>query len=703
LQPGLLVAGGGRVNGQLVLSLAAIFAAFCYAFFLLIGSGKKVRFPFLIWLLLLFALQEIFDLLALRRPEELFHWKHFGLICEALLPFTVVAFALTFYRADGLRRARLLSRALLASSLLFLVPVLLWGPGDFFFAPDFGNENLLFLTRTGFFFYVFLMFYLTCALVLLEQTMTSLAVHERWSIKFEIVGAGLLPAVALIYYSQSLLYRSLDMGFLPARSAAVIFGVGLMFYSRIRRGGGNPISVSRSVAFHSLVVIALSLYLVGLGLLGEGMRYLGGTSQKNIFMLVVIVSGCGLLALLLSENLRRKVNVFLHKNFFRNKYDYREQWLEFTRRLADAVSFTQLQERVLAFFCEVFGLTGATLYLREDESGDFKAVSRFRVAPAVELIAAGNSLVRLLEGREWVYNVADNRDDEVGRENENFFREERVSLIVPLTRAGRLEGLVVCGPLINPRESFSYEDYDLLKALARQAALALATQRLSRELGLAREMAAIGRVSAFVLHDLKNQVSSLSLMVENAADFLDDPEFQQDMLETLSGTIEKMKKLMERLKNLRVEPGLELKEIDLVRLVEKTAAGLEGNIVFRGEGELFLRCDPEKVGTVILNLLLNAFEAGGGTAAEPVELSVGRHESGQIFIRVGDRGCGMSAEFIANQLFKPFSTTKNKGLGIGLYQCRQIIEAHGGRIEVESTVGRGTVFTVLLPSVEESA
>ncbi len=686
------------MNLPAVLSGVAVFAALSYCFYLLVGSGRKIQFPALIGLLLLYAGQEVFDLLALLRPGELFFWKRFGLLTEAGLPFAAIVFALSFYRSGGVRRAGTFSKGALVSSLLFFWPVIAWGPEGFFFSPDFGNEKILFLTQPGFFFYISLMVFLTYSLVLLEQTLTSLAVHERWSIKFEIVGAGLLPAVSLVYYSQSLLYRSLDMGFISSRSVAIIAGVGLMSFSRLRRGGGQPIAVSRSVAFHSLVVMTISLYLVGLGLLGEGVRYLGLASGKSFFMLAVIFSGCGLLALLLSENLRRKINVFLSKNFFRNKYDYRSQWLEFTHRLSETTSFSQLQERVLAFFCEVFGLTGATLYLKEAEGGDFRAVAGFRVAPKLEVIARNNALVSLFERQDWIYNVAEERGSEVDLENREFFQEDRVSLVIPLCRAGRLEGMVASGPFINPRESFSYEDYDLLKALARQAALALATQRLSEELVMAREMAAMGKVSAFVLHDLKNQVSSLSLMVENAADFIDDPEFQQDMLVTLRGTIGKMKNLMERLKHLRVEPRLELLEIDLVRLAKKVAAGFEGEVHFRGAGTMLLYCDPEKVSTVMLNLLLNAFEAGDGSG---VELEIGRDDTDVAYFRVRDRGCGMSREFIDNQLFKPFSTTKKKGLGIGLYQCRQIVEAHGGRIEVESEVGRGTVFTVFFPRLQK--
>ena len=133
------------------------------------------------------------------------------------------------------------------------------------------------------------------------------------------------------------------------------------------------------VAFQSVVVLALSLYLIGLGLLGEGMRYLGISFQKNFFIIIGMLSGIAVLIIFLSENLRRKINVFLSKNFFRNKYDYRKQWLEFTRRISGATSYDQLQLMILTFFCETFGFVGATLYLKDDESGDYVKGSRFRI------------------------------------------------------------------------------------------------------------------------------------------------------------------------------------------------------------------------------------------------------------------------------------------------------------------------------------
>ena len=175
------------------------------------------------------------------------------------------------------------------------------------------------------------------------------------------------------------------------------------------------------------------------------------------------------------------------------------------------------------------------------------------------LFRKDNSLICYLEKRDWILKV-DELEEGVLLENEAFFADSGVSLVVPLRFSEKLEGFVVCGRLINPGEVFTFEDFDLLRVLARQTTSAITTRRLSEDLAAARELAAMGKVSAFVMHDLKNQVSSLSLMVENAADYIDDPEFQEDMLDTLSGTVDKMKSLIGRLKNLREKPELKLVE-----------------------------------------------------------------------------------------------------------------------------------------------
>jgi len=682
---------------QELISLFAVFVVLGYCFFLFIKEGRSFRFLSSAAFLLLYCLLEVFDLLVYLNPLELFFWKKFSLICESLLPPVAFMFSLTFYRTSGLRNSGWLSRIFLCLSPLFLFMVLTVNPEKFIFSPDFAEEKILFLGQWGFFFYIGIMLYLTLSLVMLERTLIALPVHERWSIKFEIIGMGVLLAASLIFYSQSLLYRSIDMNLLPTRSLALLVAVGLIIFSRLKRGGGNPISVSRGVAFQSVVVLALSLYLIGIGLLGEGMRYLGASFQKNFFIIIGMLSGLAVLLVFLSENLRRKINVVLQKNFFRNKFDYRRQWLEFTRRISGAGSYEQLQLITLTFFCEIFGFVGATLYLKDDSSGDYIRASRFRVGVEEDCFKSDNSLVSYLAKRDWILSINDLETDILSG-NEDFFTRNDISLIIPLRFAGKLEGFIVCSRLINRSESFTYEDFDLLRVLARQTTSAIINRRLSEELAASRELVAMGKVSTFVMHDLKNQVSSLSLMVENAADYIDDPEFQEDMLETLAGTIEKMKKLIARLKNLREKPELNLAELDLLELVKQIVQNFNYEVKLIADGPVLALIDREEMSTVLLNLLINAFESGSDGQAVVVKVVYGA--DGRPCVKVSDQGCGMSVEFIDNQLFRPFSTTKKMGFGIGLYQCKQIVEAHGGRIEVESEEGVGTTFVV---SVNDSA
>jgi hypothetical protein len=232
-----------------------------------------------------------------------------------------------------------------------------------------------------------------------------------------------------------------------------------------------------------------------------------------------------------------------------------------------------------------------------------------------------------------------------------------------------------------------------MKVMARQATSALLNLKFAEQLSTAREMAAIGKVSAFVMHDLKNSVSNLALVVENARSYMDNPEFQKDMLETLDNSVQRMKGLIERLKNFEKKTRLELASCELSALVAATVAEVPKEGITVAGGPISCMADRSEVAKVVQNLLLNALDATAGNG--PVHLEVGGDD--MAFIRCRDQGCGMSAEFIRDRLFKPFATTKKKGFGIGLFQCRQIVEAHGGRIEVKSAVGEGTEFTVWLP------
>ena len=317
--------------------------------------------------------------------------------------------------------------------------------------------------------------------------------------------------------------------------------------------------------------------------------------------------------------------------------------------------------------------------------------------PVSRVISPDNSIVRFLRERAWVINV---KDENLGiaEENRRFFEQNKISFMIPLFDGERLEGFITLGHIIKNNEVYIYEDYDLMKTIARQASQAIQHQRLSEQITQAREMEAIGNVATFVVHDLKNLVATISLIVENAGRYMQNPDFQKDMLTSLGNTIGKMQVLIGRLKNLGDISSLNLHPVDLLELAANTAQMVSaGRIKVSGNPEKII-ADGEEIQKVVINLLINAVEASDHEQSILAEVG---NDEGASFIRISDQGCGMSNNYIRTKLFKPFTSTKKQGLGIGLYQCRKIVESHGGRIEVNSLEGSGSVFTVWFPGVTE--
>ena len=243
---------------------------------------------------------------------------------------------------------------------------------------------------------------------------------------------------------------------------------------------------------------------------------------------------------------------------------------------------------------------------------------------------------------------------------------------------------------------FSIEDFDLLKTFADQAAGLILNHKLFESLGRAREMEAFQAVSAFFAHDLKNVASTLSLTLTNLPVHYENPEFRADALKMMSKSVEKIQNMCHRLSALNQKFELRRCECDLNELVSSTISNLNlGCVLVTDLGPVpKASLDPEQIQKVMLNFILNANES----AADGTEIRIATCRKGDcLLLSVTDQGCGMSKKFIRESLFHPFKTTKERGSGIGLYQCKMIVEAHGGRIEVQSREGSGSTFSAILP------
>ncbi len=245
---------------------------------------------------------------------------------------------------------------------------------------------------------------------------------------------------------------------------------------------------------------------------------------------------------------------------------------------------------------------------------------------------------------------------------------------------------------------FTLEELDLLKCIGDQVAASLLNIRLTKELMLGKELEAFQTISAFFIHDLKNAASTLSLMLQNLPMHFDDPSFRADALRGIGSTVDRINHLIGRVGVLRHKLDLKPAELDLNRLITEELENLsdlsEIEVVAKLQPLPKLEADREQLRSVVTNLLLNARDAVGNGGQVTVETS---QSNGWIALSIADNGCGMSPAFLRDYLFRPFQTTKRKGLGIGMFQAKMIVEAHRGTIRVQSEVGSGTTFQVMLP------
>ena len=537
-------------------------------------------------------------------------------------------------------------------------------------------------------------------LVLVEQVFRNLAEESRWSLTPLCLGLAGIFAFDIYAFADGVLFGRVDPDVFSVRGVVHALCVPLVMLSVARAKGSKfRIVLSRQVMFRSTALAVSGVYLLFIAAAGYYVRYFGGEWGKAL-QVALLVAGLLLFGLLmLSGSIRAKFRVLVSKHFLGYRYDYREEWLRFTQSLSAHDVHSAVGQQVIKGLADMVESPGGGLWLRDASGRSFIPSARWNMAARDGVEDAAGGLAEFIARTGWVVNLEEFRSSPARYAGlhlpEWLSSIESAWLIIPLNLGTELMGFVVLVTARTPVE-VNWEVNDLLKTAARQAASFLGQVQATEALLESRKFDAFNRMSAFVVHDLKNIIAQLSLMLRNAERHRANPEFQQDMLMTVEHSVERMKQLMLQLRD-GTTPLDSTHRVDLAEIalrVQQAKAGQQPSPEIEIIERVAAQGHADRLERVIGHLVQNAIDA---TASEGrVWIKIGRDGS-HAMVEVGDTGHGMTPEFVRERLFKPFQTTKQTGMGIGAYESYQYVNELGGRLVVESTPNAGTRMRLLLP------
>ncbi|MBI1194388.1 MAG: PEP-CTERM system histidine kinase PrsK [Gammaproteobacteria bacterium] len=545
-------------------------------------------------------------------------------------------------------------------------------------------------------------------LVLVEQVYRKAPGSTRRDIKTLCYGVGAIFAYDFVLYSEALLYSHVDQGFWDARGVINAMVVPLIAVSAAR----NPkwsvdIHVSRSVVYHSTTFIGAGIYLMVMAAGGYYIRYLGGSWGGFAQTVFISAAALFLTMLLLSERARAKAKVFISKHFYSFRYDYRGEWLGFTRALDSQDDAVSLSERVLRALANTVDCDGGALWVN-DGGGTYVLRRSVDVVcdDALDDITANDPLIEFFERTEWVMDLNELVDEPERYDGlavpEYMLMNRWAWLLIPLFHHGSLLAIVAIKQPKSPHR-IDWEDRDVIKTAGMQAATYLAQAEAARALVDARQFEAFNQLSAFIIHDLKNLVSQLSMLVQNAKRHGDDPEFVKDMIATVDNSVDQMNALLHKLKSgwkKGDESSLvKLSEIAREAVNMKSGQRPQPQLAILEEG-LEVNVDRQRLVMVLSHIIQNAQDATHDEGEIHVDL---RREHRFAVIEISDTGAGMDSAFIRDRLFRPFASTKGRGnMGIGVFEARQFLRQQDGDITVKSRLGEGSCFTLRIPLAQDN-
>ena len=639
-------------------------------------------------------------------PDDAAFWKTCAFLAKSVLPSIWLCFSLTYSRGNA-RDAFLKFRGLLLATLLLPVAWTLVFHRELAMLPD-EQFDLSWWLRYHIAAKILHGIFLVAAVLILtnlERTFRAAVGTMQWRIKFVILGLAVIFGARIYTRSQALLFSGQDLALLDVEAVALLVGCSLITVAYFRRGFAEiDVYPSREVLQTSFTILLVAAYLLIVGVFAQIVAQIGEWNNFQLQALIVLVAIAALAVLLLSDRLRLRIGHFVSHHFKRPQHDSRQIWTRFTQSMSAQLDESSLCVAAAKLLSETFNALSVTIWRFDEQQRLIFAASTCQFATEIpedddaEMFRFDDAVRRKLsrpfdldkERAPWARKLQEITATQ--------FKEGGNRVCVPLLAGDQVLGFVILADRISGL-FFTIEEIDLLKCIGDQLAASLLNLRLTEERMLRKEVEAFQTVSAFFVHDLKNAASTLGLTLQNLPDHFDDPAFREDALRGIKVATDRLNHMISRLSSFRHGLQLRTAETDLNGLIREILNNLNGSstaeIVTKLDPLPSIMADREQVRSIITNLVLNARDAVGSTGRITVET---KHRGEWVILSVSDNGCGMSAEFIKNSLFRPFHTTKKQGLGVGMFQAKMIVEAHSGNIEVKSEPGAGSSFEVRLPA-----
>jgi len=544
----------------------------------------------------------------------------------------------------------------------------------------------------------------------LEQFWSSLNPAQRWEYKFLIIGNMIIGGTFIWMASYRLTYLSIAPKHLLLSATLISFGWLLMLYAVLHHQLLNrKIFVSRKIIYSFAIPSFLAVYFVGFGLISLVMRTFGLNMSYIIYWLLLILGCVTAIILAFSGKIRRQIQFYISTHFYVNKYEYRDEWLALSQQLQGTLTEDDVIKALRRVLAESLYTTQIFIWVDDSTTG-------YRLASTPEnpygsvrkhTLAVDAGLLDYMQSNSHFYLRENDPDPEwhkVKKTAEPFLTSLNLKLITPISVGNQLVGLIGLGPEYTGGQ-YGHDDFDLLSVLGSQTATALLAVRMAEELAHAREQQAWNRLSAFVLHDIKNAATMLSMLQENAPDHIHEAEFQQDMLELVDDALRRMSRVEQRLQTLKDEISPAFQEIELCstlqffsRQLQTKLPGMKINVAC--EHNIQIHTDPALLFSVLENLLLNAFQAQKEPNVVQIDASQDKNNN-QAQIHITDNGPGIAEDLLPDILFEPFKTSKKDGSGIGLWQVKRMITSLGGTISAKNSSAGGAQFVIHLPLIPD--